>query len=147
VDSRRSQLEAGALKNVLKVVKKSFSIHSGMIWEDLARRAIVKLNIEDLEWLPAQRWWGASADGKPLEIDIVSESADGSALLVGESKLVLNQKKLAITRHELEQKISRWVFSGKYSRIFKKVFLADTGRLHSSTQAVVSGKDVLGALK
>lgn len=37
-------------------------------------------------WGPARRWWGPGLDRRPLEVDVVAESADGKALLVGEAK-------------------------------------------------------------
>lgn len=37
-------------------------------------------------WGLAQRWWGAGLDQRPLEVDVVAESMDGAAILVGEVK-------------------------------------------------------------
>ncbi len=37
-------------------------------------------------WGPARSWWGPGCDRNPLEIDMVAESTDGKALLIGEVK-------------------------------------------------------------
>jgi hypothetical protein len=35
-------------------------------------------------WWPARPWWGPGTDRTPLEVDLVAESTDGAALLIGE---------------------------------------------------------------
>lgn len=38
------------------------------------------------QWGPARRWWGTPLDGAKSEIDVVAESLDGRAVLVGGAK-------------------------------------------------------------
>ncbi|HBB93235.1 MAG TPA: hypothetical protein DC042_16340 [Bacteroidales bacterium] len=40
----------------------------------------------DESWLPALPWWGNDRNGKPLEIDLISESSDARTVLIGECK-------------------------------------------------------------
>ncbi len=56
------------------------------IWENLCRKAVPRLEINGKTFNPASRWWGAGADRKPMEIDVLAESTDKSTLLVGEVK-------------------------------------------------------------
>jgi hypothetical protein len=60
--------------------------HIAGIWEDLARKSVAKIDIAGLVWKPAQPWWGNGLNGKPMEIDVMTESVDGEALLIGEVK-------------------------------------------------------------
>lgn len=82
----RSRLEAGQLDLVMRDVDRDFAHHVGEIWEELARASVPRLELFGTRWRPAQRWWGSGLDRKPLEIDLVSESAEGDRLLVGEVK-------------------------------------------------------------
>lgn len=55
--------------------------HTAGVWEDLARASVPHLELHGLRWRPASRWWGQGP-----EVDIVAESVDGSAILVGSAK-------------------------------------------------------------
>ena len=56
------------------------------IWEEMARKSTAHLNIANIRWKPAQRWWGNGRDGKNMEIDAIAESLDNRFLLFGEVK-------------------------------------------------------------
>ena len=90
VDSNRSRLEAGVLDAVKSDVQQGFPHHEGAVWEQAVRAAIPRLNVNDTTWGVASRWWGADTDRRPMEFDVMSESADGRSLLVGEVKLRVN---------------------------------------------------------
>lgn len=68
------------------VKHKQLSLHVSVIWEELARASVPHSRIGGYEWGPARRWWGAGNDGGPMEVDVVAESLDGSAVMVGEAK-------------------------------------------------------------
>jgi hypothetical protein len=61
--------------------------HLGEMWEELARDSVSRREIGGTRWRPAARWWGPGLDKRPLEIDIVALSEDGSKILIGEAKL------------------------------------------------------------
>jgi hypothetical protein len=86
VEPNRSRLEAQRVASVAAEVARSFNGHVGAVWEELARDSVPWLHCADREWKPARRWWGPGLDRRPLEIDVVAESEDGQALLVGEAK-------------------------------------------------------------
>lgn len=62
VDPNRSRLESRQIAHTLEAVE------------------------ADRAWGPAHRWWGAGLDRRPLEVDLLAESLDGKAILVGEVK-------------------------------------------------------------
>jgi uncharacterized protein len=86
VEPHRSLLESRRLAPVERFIARSFPAHVAGVWEDLARESVPVLRCHGRDWKPAARWWGPGTDRKPLEIDIVAESIEGSALLVGEVK-------------------------------------------------------------
>jgi AAA+ ATPase superfamily predicted ATPase len=86
VEPNRSRLEAGQTGEVMARIERDFSSHAGRVWEDLARESVPRLKIDGRSWMPARRWWGGGLNRRPMEIDIVAESADGMDLLLGEVK-------------------------------------------------------------
>jgi len=85
VEPNRSRLEQRKIDKVAREIKDTLPHHVGLIWEELARASVARLSCFDRTWGPACRWWGTGMDRKPMEIDIVAESDDGSALLLGEA--------------------------------------------------------------
>jgi hypothetical protein len=86
VEPNRSRLEAGRLDAVAGEVRGRLAGHVASVWEELARASVPRLRVHGHAWGPAGRWWGPGRDRQPLELDVVAESEDGSALLVGEAK-------------------------------------------------------------
>ena len=86
VQPNRSLLERDLIDDVARAIRPTFAQHVADIWEDLARLSTATLPVGNIRWKPAQRWWGRGLDGQPMEIDLVAESLDGQALLLGEVK-------------------------------------------------------------
>jgi AAA+ ATPase superfamily predicted ATPase len=86
VEPNRSRLEAHQVDAVARQVSRELPLHASSVWEDLARESVSALRCFGKSWKPARRWWGPGLDRKPLEIDLVAESADGRALLLGEAR-------------------------------------------------------------
>ncbi len=101
VEARRSNLLERELAEYLPV-------HTGEVWERLARLSVPRLALGGRRWLPASRWWGGGLDRQPLEIDIVAASDDGSSLLVGEAKLRLGSRYWSREIAALGAKIERF---------------------------------------
>ena len=145
VEPNRSHLELGGVAGVLGEIRKDFNLYRGEIWESLVRQAIVQLAIDGMEWKPGKRWWGAGTDRKPLEVDVIAESADSDSLLVGEVKTTAASAEVRRAEFELKQKAEKLPFVQYYSRLMTRVFVADPrGR---PSKNLVSGKDVFSALR
>lgn len=84
VDPERSRLEARLIPAVERAIGERFAHYVGEVWEELARASVPHLVLFGRRWRPASRWWGPGLDRRPLEVDLVAESDDGKALLVGE---------------------------------------------------------------
>jgi hypothetical protein len=74
------------IDRVASEIAGSFPLHVGEVWEELARASVSRLNLFGHSWRPASCWWGSGLDRKPMELDVIAESDDGSAILLGEAK-------------------------------------------------------------
>ena len=145
VEPNRSRLEAGKIQAVARGIEKDLPVHRGEIWEALARRSVARLAIEGREWGAASRWWGGGLDKEPLELDVVAESVDGKALLVGEVTWTVDARELDRARYDLHKKTERLPFSGGYDRVIERIFAANVeGRRREN---LIVADEVLSALK
>ncbi|MEW6744641.1 MAG: ATP-binding protein [Planctomycetota bacterium] len=110
VEPNRSALETMPLERVAREVGRDLGQHVAGVWEDLARASVPRLRAFGYEWKPASRWWGPGLDRKPMEIDLVAESADGAAVLFGEVKwgVEVDPSHLLAALH---RKAANWPFS------------------------------------
>ena len=69
------------------------------------------LRIAGETWGPPSRWWGTGVDRRPLEVDLVAESAGGDRLLVDEVKWASPRDGRRL-QHELTNKAARLPFVG-----------------------------------
>jgi len=109
VEPNRSRLEARQVGVVERSIASDSRHHVSGVWEQLARQSVPLLRIHGETWGPASRWWGAGLDRKPLEVDLVAESAAGDRLLVGEVKWATPRSARRLEQ-ELERKIERLPF-------------------------------------
>jgi AAA+ ATPase superfamily predicted ATPase len=106
VEPNRSRLEARQLEAVRRSIVADVKHHIAAVWEQLARQSVPLLRIEGEIWSPASRWWGTGLDRKPLEVDLVAESAGGDRILVGEVKWASPREGRRL-EHELKNKAAR----------------------------------------
>ncbi|HEX4960163.1 MAG TPA: ATP-binding protein [Thermoanaerobaculia bacterium] len=109
VQPDRSRLEARQAAAVERDVAARFPHHAGEVWEELARASVPALDLFGKTWGPAGRWWGPGLDRQPLEIDLVAESTERDALLIGEVKWTASADP-ARTLQELERKAAQLPF-------------------------------------
>lgn len=96
VAPNKSILSLGKKRQIIDIVNNRFPNLVGPIWERLCQIAVSGNSLYGKEWNLARRWWGAApvymqnkktpVGGTDIEIDVVAESLDGKALLVGECK-------------------------------------------------------------
>lgn len=82
----RSMLEQDLITEVWDATSQQRESLVAETWESLARDSVARLTIGGKRWKPASRWWGKAGKGQEMEIDVVAESLDGTAILLGEAK-------------------------------------------------------------
>ena len=103
----------------------AFDAYLGIVWERLVRESLTSHPLPGLpgRWIHAARWWGAGTNRKPLEIDVVAESPNGTALLVGECKLSLTPTEFRHEKAELTAKAALLPFAAHYETIHTRIFV------------------------
>ncbi|WP_049824364.1 ATP-binding protein [Desulfurivibrio alkaliphilus] len=86
VQPYRSMLEQDLITEVWDATGQQRQALVAETWEELARYSVARLTIGGKRWKPASRWWGKAGKGGEMEIDVVAESLDGTAILLGEAK-------------------------------------------------------------
>jgi AAA+ ATPase superfamily predicted ATPase len=99
VEPNRSRLESRQAPAVMREIRTRWAAHVAGIWEELVRASIPRKRYFNRTWGEARSWWGPGMDRTPFEVDMVAESTDGTALLIGE---VVWSKDFDRTRLEAE---------------------------------------------
>ena len=89
-----SNIGRGRKEYVLEIVETGFNEYVAKYWEYLCREAVSGNRLLGRRWGEAARWWGTVAtqtsEGnktfREMEFDVIAESSDSKALLVGECK-------------------------------------------------------------
>ena len=143
VEPNRSRLEMRQTGKVALELERSFPYHVAWIWEELARSSVACLECFGRTWKPASRWWGTGLDRKPMEIDIVSESDDGDALLLGEASWAEDADPGALL-HALHRKAENFPLLKKRKALFG--LWLKTGRRHIRGTEVFTPAQVMRSL-
>ncbi len=80
-----------------------------------------------------------------MEFDVMSESADGRSLLVGEVKRRVSHGDVARLEDALRKKARRLPFADKYTAIVPQIFAASCSTITPATH-VLTAADVLPSL-
>ena len=145
VERNRSRLEARQASAVAREIREQFPQHVAGVWEDLVRESIPRVRYFGVEWGPAQPWWGPGRDRSPLEIDVVAQSQDGKAFLLGEVKWS-SGRSLGRADVQLGQKAERFPLA-EGRRIFMGTWAATRLAGPDTTHQWFGPKDVLRALQ
>ncbi len=113
-------------------------------WEKLCRQAISGSEIDGFTFGLAQRWWGNVSKTERIEIDLIAQSIDGKALLVGECKWTESENAARLI-FELETKAKKLPFAeGK--KIIPCLFLKNSP-IDDTIQKVYLPNDIVRMLK
>ena len=145
VETNRSLLEARQIVPVREMVREGWPQHAGGIWELLCRQAVTGGTLGGHAWGRAARWWGNGLDRKPMELDIVAESLDGKALLVGEAKLSVKGQEKAVAAR-LQAKIRQFP-AAQGRKVVPCLFHADGKAAAVTGVQMVAVADVLARLR
>ena len=141
----KSLLEMGKTESVLKNVMDEMSPHCAGVWEDLARDSVPFTDIGGKEWNAAARWWGHDVDGRQVELDVVAESMDREAVLLGEVKWGSSSIDAGRERARLES-IARSLPFVRGRKVVYALWSSHSARKSQGIQRF-SPEDVLRALK
>ena len=116
-----SLLGAGLKDIVWKEVRSRYRIYISQIWEEECRKSLPFLDVNGERFMPGMRWWGHGTDGKPMEMDVVSQTLDRTTLLIGEVKWSQNPDIPEIER-QLDKKIAQLPFI-RNKKVIKVIFV------------------------
>lgn len=133
----RSLIELDRGNVVLQHLTENLSGYTSYWWERLCRQAVSGSVIDGYTFGYSRSWWGNVSKTERIEIDVVAESDDGKALLIGECKWTESANATRLI-YELEKKAQKLPFvNGKtiipclflknipVDSISQKVFLPD----------------------
>lgn len=149
VAGNRGALASTPRRSRLALLDKHYSHLVAAAWEDLCRTRLPSLRASTRAgrrgpWTAPSRWWSGSAP----EWDIVSESADGSGILLGEAKWThrpLDTAALARARHEIEHRPPPQIGAKFSDRRFVRVLFvpAVRGAVPPGDVLVVTAQELL----
>jgi len=140
----RSLIEIDKGNLVLERLTKSFPGYTSLWWEKICRQAVSGSEINGFTWGFARSWLGNVSRDERIEIDVVAESTNGKALLVGECKWTESENAPRLI-YELEEKAQKLPFS-KGKTIIPCLFLK-TNPVDKITQRVFLPDDIVKMLK
>lgn len=122
-----SSIGRGRRQFVLEMIDRKFNEYVAHHWEYLCREAVSGNDVFGYLWKDAARWWGSvktSTGIRELEIDVVAESIDGEALLVGECKWT-NPEMASVLAKQLVEKAYLLPFA-QNRKVIPVLFLKNT---------------------
>lgn len=108
-----SSIGRGRKGFVMEDIDAGFNEYVSRHWEHLCREAVSGNRLFDHRWEEASRWWGSVKSGneiKSMEFDVIAESTDKEALLIGECKWT-NPESAAEIKKKLMEKASYLSFA------------------------------------
>lgn len=106
----RSLIEIDKGEAVLAGMDNKLNIHVSGWWKKLCRQAISSVELNGFTFGFARSWWGNISKNERIEMDVVAESTDGKALLVGECKWTESENGARLI-YELEEKVKKLPFA------------------------------------
>lgn len=106
----RSLIEIDKGEAVLAGMDSKLNTHISVWWKKLCRQAISGAELNGFRFGLARSWWGNISKNERIELDVVAESTDGKALLVGECKWTESENATRLI-YELEEKVKKLPFA------------------------------------
>lgn len=133
----QSLLHSGHIEQVEREMDSRWQRYVSETWEELCRDSVTRLSYEGYRFLPAKRWWQQSKSTGSTDIDIIAESTDGKALLVGEAKWGFKCKPDSV-QMELAQKLEALNLKKGYQRVFRVIMLPDAKESSSGDTLIIN---------
>ena len=144
-----SSLARGRKNIVMEEIERDFTGHVSQHWEHLCREAVSGNLMFGHRWGEAARWWGTVPGEekntfREMEFDVMAESTDGKALLVGECKWT-NPEIASELHRKLLEKISSLPFA-KGKEIVTVLFLKNDPKDSADSINIMYPQDVISAM-
>ncbi len=144
-----SSLARGRKNLVMEEIDEALTGYVSRHWEHLCREAVSGNKLFGFRWGEASRWWGTVLNEEKekyqdCEFDVIAESTDGKALLVGECKWTNPEIALEIHR-KLIDKISLLSFA-RGKKIVPVLFLKYHPKDDASGLNILYPQDVIDTM-
>lgn len=144
-----SSLARGRKQIVMNEIDDKFSEYVAQHWEHICREAVSGNKLFGYRWGEASRWWGTVPTNekgkfKEMEFDVVAESTDGKALLIGECKWT-NPEVATELYHKLMEKVALLSFA-KGKEIVPVLFLKNTPKDMPESINILDPQEVINAM-
>lgn len=144
-----SSLARGRKNVVLEEIENRLSGYVSRHWEHLCREAVSGNTMFGHRWGEAGRWWGSVAvkemgTFREMEFDVMAESTDGKALLVGECKWTNPETSSELHGKLLEKAGNLPIAKGK--EIITVLFLKNKPKDSAAATNILYPDDIIRAL-
>lgn len=139
-----SSIGRGRKRFVTDEIDTRFNEYVARHWEYLCREAISGNKIFGYQWKEASRWWGTihnSGNNQEMEFDVVAESTDGRAILIGECKWT-NPEIASILLAKLTDKASKLPYA-QNKEIVPVLFLKNRPKDSASDINILYPDDII----
>lgn len=138
----QSLLHSNCIEQVQKEIDSRWQLYVSETWEELCRSSVTRLELDGRTFLPAKRWWQQSKATGNAEIDILAESTDGRALLVGEAKWRFKQKHAKLIS-DLNLKLEGMDLKKPYQQIYRLIMLPDAKATRDDNVVIMNAEQVV----
>ena len=144
-----SSLARGRKNLVMEEIDSDFTGYVAQQWENLCRQAVSGNKLLGHRWGEASRWWGTVPTEeknkfREMEFDLMAESSDGKALLVGECKWT-NPENASEIHNKLLNKVS-YLPIARDKEIVPVLFLKHTPRDGGHGINILYPQDIIDAM-
>lgn len=144
-----SSLARGRKQLVMDEIEDNFSEYVAQHWEHICREAVSGNKLFGHRWDEATRWWGTvptneKGQFREMEFDVIAQSTDGKALLVGECKWTNPEIAVEVYRKLMEKVTLLPIAQGK--EIVPVLFLKNTPKDVPENINILYPQDIINAM-
>lgn len=144
-----SSLARGRKQLVMDEIEDNFSEYVAQHWEHICREAVSGNKLFGHRWDEAARWWGTvptneKGQFREMEFDVIAQSTDGKALLVGECKWTNPEIAVEVYRKLMEKVTLLPIAQGK--EIVPVLFLKNTPKDVPENINILYPQDIINAM-
>lgn len=144
-----SSLARGRKQLVMDEIEDSFSEYVAQHWEYICREAVSGNKLFGHRWDEAARWWGTvptneKGQFREMEFDVIAQSTNGKALLVGECKWTNPEIAVEVYRKLMEKVTLLPIAQGK--EVVPVLFLKNTPKDVPENINILYPQDIINAM-